>query len=320
MAWRSRCGCVSRLGSYQDGDALGDEVADELPHGVVAARVQAGGGLVQEDQPWPPHQGHRDVEAALHAAGVGGRGPPRRLDEVEALQQPGGPRPPLGRRQMQQAAHEEQVLLAGEQVVDRGELPGDSDHGAHRAGLAAQVVPHDAGRASVRRDQGGQDLDAGGLARAVRPEQCEDLALADAEVDAVEDDLLPVRLAQAVRGNRGARRVLGQCVHATHARTLTQGQGQALVATFPRASCIRYPRTGLPPRQRTTRGASNAISGTGRLHAAERSRQPHSRRSMTCGCGGHDIPEREPPDHRRRAHSPALTNLSAGRCASVSPR
>src|SRR6266496_3997452 len=50
-------------------------------------------------------------EAALHAAGVGDRSLPRRLDQVEALQQPGGPRPPLGRRQMQQAAHKEFFFL-----------------------------------------------------------------------------------------------------------------------------------------------------------------------------------------------------------------
>jgi hypothetical protein len=48
-----------------------------------------------------------------------------------------------------------------------------------------------------------------GLARAVRPEQREDLALADGQVDAVQDDLLPVCLSRAVRGNRDACRVLG---------------------------------------------------------------------------------------------------------------
>jgi hypothetical protein len=200
--------------------------------GVPAARIQAGRGLVEEDQPWPPHQGHRDVKAPLHAAGVGGRGPRRRFDEVELLQQPACPRPPLGRRDVQQAAYEEQVLLAGEPVVDGGELPGNPDGRAYRADLAAHVMPHDAGRACVRRDQGGQDLHRGGLSRAVGPEQREDLTLADAEVDPVQDDLLTVGLAQPVRGNRGAGRVIGQCVHATDARTLTQGQGQAIIATF----------------------------------------------------------------------------------------
>jgi hypothetical protein len=94
-------GLLQVLRGEQNGDALGDEIADELPHGVAAARVQAGGGLVEEDQPRLPHQRHRDVEAARHAAGVSGRGSLRRLGKVEALKQSGGPRPPLGRRQMQ---------------------------------------------------------------------------------------------------------------------------------------------------------------------------------------------------------------------------
>src|ERR1035441_1662823 len=81
-------GLLQVLRGEQNGDALGDEIADELPHGVAAARVQAGGGLVE-------------------------------------------------------------------------------DHGAHRIGLAVQIVPQDAGRAGVGRDQGGQDPHDGGLARTV---------------------------------------------------------------------------------------------------------------------------------------------------------
>src|SRR5260370_16512652 len=106
---------------------------------------------------------------------------------------------------MQKATYEDEVLLASEQVVDRGELPGDSNHLAHSACFAAHVVAHDACRAGVEWDQGGQDPDDGGLARAVRPEQSENLALADAEVDAVEHDLLSVFLPQAVPGNPLAR-------------------------------------------------------------------------------------------------------------------
>src|SRR5262249_30450684 len=44
-------GLLQVLRGQQDGDALCDEVADELPHGLAAARVEAGGGLVEEDQP-----------------------------------------------------------------------------------------------------------------------------------------------------------------------------------------------------------------------------------------------------------------------------
>ena len=129
---------------------------------------------------------------------------------------------------MQQAAYEEQVLLASQQVVDGRELPSDPDQRADGAGLAVQVVPKDAGGASIRRYQGRQDSHHGGLARSVRTEQSEDLALPDAEVDVVEDDLFSVCLAQAGDGNRGTRRVLDRSVHASHTATLTLGQCQAL--------------------------------------------------------------------------------------------
>src|SRR5260370_5417420 len=114
---------------------------------------------------------------------------------------------------MQKATYEDEVLLASEQVVDRGELPGDSDHLAHSACFAAHVVAHDACRAGVGRDQGGQYPDDGGLASAVGPKQREDLTLAAAQVHAVEGDLLSVCLPQAVHGNGFACRVSVECVH-----------------------------------------------------------------------------------------------------------
>src|SRR5713226_4019916 len=56
-------GLLEVLGGQQNRYALGDKVADELPHDLAAPRVQACGGLVEEYQAWPPHQGHCDVEA-----------------------------------------------------------------------------------------------------------------------------------------------------------------------------------------------------------------------------------------------------------------
>jgi hypothetical protein len=53
-----------------------------------------------------------------------------------------------------------------------------------------------ADRARVSGKQGGQDPDRGGLARAVRAEQREDRALGDVQVDAVEDQVITVGLAQ----------------------------------------------------------------------------------------------------------------------------
>ena len=62
-------------------EAAGDPAAavatytDAATHGVAAAWVQPCCGFVEEDEPRPPHQGHCEVQAALHAAGIGGRGP-----------------------------------------------------------------------------------------------------------------------------------------------------------------------------------------------------------------------------------------------------
>jgi hypothetical protein len=92
--------------------------------------------------------------------------------------------------------HQLEVLLAGQQFVDRGELAGDPDGRAHGLGLRGHVVPGDARRAAVGPDQRGQHVDCGRLARPVRAEQREDGAGFDVEIDAVQDDLVLVCLSQ----------------------------------------------------------------------------------------------------------------------------
>jgi hypothetical protein len=94
-----------------------------------------------------------------------------------------------------QVGHQLQVLLPGQQFVDRRELAGDADRGAHRLRLGPGVVAGHPHRAAVRRDQRGQHVHRGGLARAVRPEQGEDRARGHLEIDAVEDRPAPEGLA-----------------------------------------------------------------------------------------------------------------------------
>ena len=62
----------------------------------------------------------------------------RRLGQIEAPQQFGRAPPALGSAQVAQVGHQDQVLLAGEQVVHRRELPRDADRGAHPVGIAGQ--------------------------------------------------------------------------------------------------------------------------------------------------------------------------------------
>ena len=95
-----------------------------------------------------------------------------------------------------QARHEQQVLLAGEQAVDRRELAGEADRGANAVRVAHDVGSVHRCRAAVGAHERAQDVHGGRLAGAVRAEQGGDGARLDREVDAVEHDLLAVGLAQ----------------------------------------------------------------------------------------------------------------------------
>ncbi|CAM5409959.1 hypothetical protein SGLAM104S_08989 [Streptomyces glaucescens] len=211
------------LGGEEDGDAVGDEVADDLPHVVAGAGVEAGGGFVEEDDAGGADEGHGDVEAALHAAGVGGGGLLGGGGEVEAFQQFGGDPAAFALGEVVQVGHEEHVLLAGDQAVDGGELSGDTDRGAYGLGVGGEVVAGDAGLSAVGGDEGGEDLHGGGLAGAVGSEQCEDGPGRDVQIDAVQDGLVAVGLAQPVRRN-------GQVGH--EERSFCQPAGQRLRAVM----------------------------------------------------------------------------------------
>ncbi len=75
---------------------------------------------------------------------------------------------------MVQTCHQEQVLLAGEQVVYRRELAGDADRSANRLRLPGQVVAGNPHLATISADERGQDLNHRGLACAIGTQQRED--------------------------------------------------------------------------------------------------------------------------------------------------
>lgn len=177
-------GLLQVLGGQQDRRA----VPPEFAHGVVdlapAGRVQSGGRLVEEEDPGPADQGGGEVQAAAHAARVGGGGPVGGLLQPEPGEQVVGAR----RRAAHpvQTGEEPQVLPPGEVAVDRGVLPHDADGAAHGRGLPDQVVAGDPGRARVGAQQGGQQPDRGGLARAVGSQDRADRAPWDGEVEAAQ--------------------------------------------------------------------------------------------------------------------------------------
>jgi hypothetical protein len=177
--------------------ALGDQLPDDLPHSAAAARVEAGGRLVQEDDARVADERHGQVEPAPHAARVGRHHLVRRPGQLEPPEQAGGPPPAFGPAQVVQVGHEDQVLLPGEQLVHCGELAGDADRGADEVWFGSRVVAGHPGGPAVRGEQGGQDADCGRLAGAVGPQQGEYRSFGHVQVDAVEHYLLAEGFAEA---------------------------------------------------------------------------------------------------------------------------
>ena len=80
-------GLVEVLGGQEDGGAVADEAADDVPHGAAAAGIEAGGRLVEEDDLRRADQRHRQVEPAAHPAGVRHGYTVGGVDQLEALEQ-----------------------------------------------------------------------------------------------------------------------------------------------------------------------------------------------------------------------------------------
>src|SRR6185312_5297791 len=155
---REPVGLVEVLGGQEDGDAVGHQPADDVPHGAAAARVESGRRLVQEDDPRVADQGHRQVELPAHATGVGRDQLLRRLRQVEPLQQSGDDAAALVRAEAREIRHQLEVLPTGQQLVHGRELTGDADDRAYRLGLGHDVVPGDGYRPAVGFRQRGQHV------------------------------------------------------------------------------------------------------------------------------------------------------------------
>ena len=103
--------------------------------------------------------------------------------------------------QPEQPAEQDQVLAAGQVLVDRRELAGEADQAADLVGLVDDVVPEHARRARVGADQRGEHADRGRLPGAVRAEHAVHRAGAHRQVHAVDGASLAEGLHEAVGFN-----------------------------------------------------------------------------------------------------------------------
>ena len=184
------------LGGEENGHAVGHQLTDDVPHRATAARIQSRRRLVQENDLWPGDQRHRQVQLPAHTAGIGRRHLLRRLRQIEPFQQRGDHPLALVGPQMVQIRHQLQVLFSRQQIVHRRELTGDPDYRAHRLGVGRDIVPGHPYRPAVGLYQRGQHVDRRRLTRPIRAEQGKDRARRNIEIDAIEDELVPIRLPQ----------------------------------------------------------------------------------------------------------------------------
>ncbi len=194
------------MGDVHDGDALRRERADHAEEVLHLAGVEHGGRLVHDDDArvvgQRPRHGHdllaRGGEAADLVVG-------RDLGVAEPRQQltgAGGGLAPLGEAAAVELVAEEHVLGDGQPVDDVQLLVDGRDAAVQGRDRVRDddllAVQHDLARGGLVRPR--EDLDEGGLARAVLAEQAVHLAGQHVEVHPVE------RL--------GAREVLDDALHA----------------------------------------------------------------------------------------------------------
>ena len=186
-ALRQVVGLFEVVCRQQDGQpVLARKLRDLAPHVRARLRIKPGCRLVEEENLRLMDQAHRHVELALHATRERACDALVRFGEIEALQQPGDAPPQLATGEAIQLPLQPQVLGRRRLEVHRRLLPDDADQAAHTVWLAHDIAPHDAGASGVGPRKRGQNLDNGGFASAVRPQQREDRARFDTEADALE--------------------------------------------------------------------------------------------------------------------------------------
>ena len=131
---------------------------DRVPHLAAAARVEAGGRLVEEHHRRHGDQAHREVEAAPHAAGVGARRVGRRRRPGRSARSSSVVRRPAARpRQMSQPAHHQQVLAPVSSSSTAAYWPGQADRRADLVRLVARSCPATVAAPRVGLQQCGED-------------------------------------------------------------------------------------------------------------------------------------------------------------------
>ena len=268
---------VGAVGADNHRQGLGAaQAAEQLPGAVEGAQIQAGGGLVQEQQLRPMDEGPRQLQAPPHAPGEGIHPGRRPVGQAHVAQQLGGPGLGHGWRHRVQAGRQVQVVAHAQLRIQARVL----EHHAH-AGPQGLGMLHDGGPiqpdgAVVGPELAGEAAHQRRLAAAVGAQDAEDLAgphleadvrqghpVGEAEVHALDCQARGGGL-QAEAGPRATPSGLGQAGHSWGSSDQQQRQQQGEVEQG-RQEDLSGPEA---------QGAPEAAQGQGDEAAARRRRQP----------------------------------------------
>jgi hypothetical protein len=186
------------VGGEDDGDAGLPQRADERPDRQPGLRVEAGGGLVEEDDLGPPDDGEREPQPLALTSGQAPDGGPQNGFEaeiggqacgVDGMRVQGGDVP---EHLAGTCSGREATVL--EQHADARSQPG---------AVAVRVEAEHADRSGVRAAQPLAALDGRRLARPVGPEHGGDGAARRGQAEPVDDGATGVALDETVDLERG---------------------------------------------------------------------------------------------------------------------
>ena len=191
-----------------DGLAHRPQFAEQLTQLDPCARVEAGRRLVEQEHLRIVDQRVRQAEALLHPAR-------QRLDvgvalvgEVDELEQVADHPAPRRRAEAVAAGEEVEVLPDLHVVVDPERVRHEPEDATYLVGVPGDGPAGDLGLTGRRQQERREHPERRGLARAVRPDETEDLALGDVEVDAGHRDRPVVALDQAVGADDGGHSIV----------------------------------------------------------------------------------------------------------------
>ena len=166
-------------GEEQRRAVIGPHIHEMLPNRVARNRVQPDGRFIEEEHFGPMQRGLGDFQAANHAAGVFAHHAAGIGGQVHELQCLPDARLLLAARQVVELREDQQVLVPGERTVHRDRLRHVADDAANADRLRGDGETGHARLARGGRQERGEHLDRGGLARPVGAEQAEDLTGVD---------------------------------------------------------------------------------------------------------------------------------------------